>query len=63
MGKRYRVHGQYLVHMEKSKDDVIDTLAWMLMSAGIPVRVVFPDGTVFADYVGADGETVKEEIE
>jgi hypothetical protein len=63
MGKRYRVHGQYLIHMEASKDDVIDTLAWMLASAGIPVRVVFPNGTVVADYVGADGETVKEEGE
>lgn len=63
MGKRYRVHGQYLVHLEKSKDEVIDTLAWMLASAGIPVRVVFPDGTVVADYVGSDGETVREEIE
>lgn len=63
MGKRYRIHEQHIIYLEKSKDEVIYTLAWMLASRGVAVRVVFPDGTRFADFEGADGEVVKEEGE
>lgn len=63
MGKRYRIHEQYAIYKETSKDEVIYTLAWMLASRGVAVRVVFPDGTRFADFEGVDGEEVMEEDE
>jgi hypothetical protein len=57
---KYRIHEQYAIDYETSKDEVIYHLAWMLAKHGVAVRVVYPDGTVWADFHGADGDVVKE---
>ena len=57
---KYRIHEQYHIDYETSKDEVIYHLAWMLANRGVPVRVVYPNGTVLADFKGIDGEVVKE---
>ena len=61
MAKRYRIHTEFRVERETSKDEVIYHLALLLAKYGNPVRVVYPDGFVMADFVGADGEVVAEE--